>query len=335
MKDEDVLSNAHSMLACRRLGAQNAAMRSFQSGTDPLSDVLATFTLQRVVSARFEAAGSFALRMPAYDHVKIGASIAGAFDLQIAGSSEIVRIEKGDCYLLTDGHAYRTSSGDTDPCADADGAALFAANKGSDGVVRWGSGVATTIAVGARFVFDTIGLEWLRSSVPNLIHITACMPAAAPIRATLALLAAEAVDSGPGQALISERLSDVLLVQALRAHLQSGGTTVGWLSGLSDPRIARALENFHGSLGEVWSVERLAKAGGMSRSAFSDRFLASVGMTPMAYVSAWRMQRIRHALATSDRTFADIAAQNGFLSRTAASRSFRRQFGIAPLDVRR
>lgn len=310
-------------------------MRSSQSKIDPLSEVLTTFTLQRVVSARFEAAEPFALRMPAYDHVKIGAAINGAFDLQIVGSSEVVRIEQGDCYLLTDGRAYRTSSVSADPLDDIDAAGLFAANKGADGVVRWGSGLAMTIVIGARFVFDTIGLEWLRSSVPNLIHIAAHMPAAAPIRATLALLAAEAVDAGPGQGLISERLSDVLLVQALRAHLQSGGTTVGWLSGLSDPRIARALENFHSTPGEAWSVDRLAKAGGMSRSAFSERFLARVGMTPMAYVSAWRMQRIRHALATSDRAFADIAAQNGFLSRTAASRAFRRQFGIAPRDARR
>ena len=309
-------------------------MRSPPSGNDPLSEVLTTFTLKRVISARFEAAEPFALRMAAYDHVKIGAAVAGAFDLQIIGSPRAIRIDKGDCYLLTDGRAYRTSSDPTDADQDMDGAALFAANRGADGVVRWGDGVATTIAIGARFEFDPVGLEWLRSSVPDMIHIAAHTPAAAPIRATLALLAAEAIDPGPGQALVSERLSDVLLVQALRAYLQLGGAAVGWLSGLSDRRIARALESFHGSISELWSVDRLAKAGGMSRSAFSERFLASVGMTPMAYVTAWRLQRIRHALATSDRPFADIAAQNGFMSRTAASRAFRRQFGTAPLSVR-
>jgi AraC-like DNA-binding protein len=267
--------------------------------------------------------------------MKIGAALAGAFDLEVDGLGWVARISTGDCYLLTDGAGYRTRT-DAASGEDWDAAEVFKVHAGPDGVVRWGEGEPSTVVTGARFVFDLVGLEWLRASLPPFIHVPAGAPAAAPIRATLALLAAEGAGSGPGEAVVQERLADVLLVQALRAHIQKSGETgtVGWLAGLADRRIARALEAFHRAVAEDWSVERLAQEGGMSRSSFSAYFFRRVGMTPMAYVSAWRMQRIRHALSDKGRIFAQIAAENGFSSRTAASRSFRIHFGMSPSEAR-
>ncbi len=129
-------------------------------------------------------------------------------------------------------------------------------------------------------------------ALPPIIHIAASSPAAAPLRATLALLGLEAGGGAPGEAVVVDRLADILLVQALRAHLAAAGPEdASWLAGLADPRIGKALRCFHDDVAADWTVAQLAAAAGMSRSSFAERFRARVGMAPLDYLTRWRMVR--------------------------------------------
>jgi transcriptional regulator GlxA family with amidase domain len=121
----------------------------------------------------------------------------------------------------------------------------------------------------------------------------------------------------------------------LRAHFAVvGPEQANWLAGLADPRIGRALRCFHDDVAAEWTVARLAAGAGMSRSSFAERFTAKVGVTPVDYLTSWRMHRVRKALIDSDLTFAEIAARNGYRSRTSCSQAFRRMFGHSPHDLR-
>lgn len=300
---------------------------------DPLSDILTMFTVQRVATIRFESSGPYALRFAGYDHIKFGAILSGSLRLWVEGNPIPVELGPGDCYLLTDGLPYRTSNSDEAP--EIDGNVYFADARGEDGTIRLGEGPVDKVVIGGRFVFDEEGAAWLRSALPQIIHIKASSPAAGPLRRTLELLGLEAGGGAPGENVIVDRLADILLVQALRAYLaENGAGQASWLAGLADPKLARAMRSFHNDVAADWSVASMASAAGMSRSSFAEKFKSVVGVAPLDYVTRWRMQRVRRALIETDLAFATIAEDNGYRSRTSCSQTFKRMFGHPPQDLR-
>ncbi|MBX4862801.1 AraC family transcriptional regulator [Rhizobium sophorae] len=300
---------------------------------DPLSDILTMFTVQRVATIRFESSGPYALRFGGYDHIKFGAILSGSLRLWVEGNPIPIELGPGDCYLLTDGRPYRTSN--SEDAQEIDGNVYFAGARGEDGTIKLGEGPIDKVAIGGRFVFDEEGAAWLRSALPTIIHIKASSPAAGPLRRTLELLGLEAGGGAPGENVIVDRLADILLVQALRAYLaESGPGQASWLAGLADPKLARAMRSFHNDVAADWSVASMASVAGMSRSSFAEKFKSVVGVTPLDYVTRWRMQRVRRALIETDLAFATIAEDNGYRSRTSCSQTFKRVFGHPPQDLR-
>lgn len=296
---------------------------------DPLSDILDEVAVERAIPLRFESRGPYAMRFGPYDHLKFGAVLSGAFRLWVDGEPAPLSLGPGDCYLLTDGRSYRTFVGEDEP--EIDGSDYFAAHRDRDGVVRLGESPPEKVVIGGRFVFDEEGATWLRQALPGVICIRADTPEAAPLRATLALMGAEGGASAPGRGVIFDRLADILLVQAIRAYLASAPTEVAnWLAGVADPRIGRALRAFHAHVARDWSVASLAAESGMSRSIFAERFRARVGLSPLDYLTRWRLYRVRRALVDTDEPLAAIAARNGYRSRTSCSQAFTRLYGLSP-----
>jgi AraC-like DNA-binding protein len=283
------------------------------------------------MTVRFESSGPYAMRFPGAEHLKYGAVLSGSVELCPDGAPPI-HISAGDCYLLTNGSAYTTRTADVPPI---DGKSFFEANRDEAGIVRFGEGVPEKVVIGGRFTLDDVGAEWLRLALPPVIHIPAASPAAIPLRATLAVLGHEAGSGAVGEELVVARIAEILLVQALRAHLTLHGEQQrSWLAGLADPRLGRALRAFHAAIAEDWTIVRLAAEAGMSRSSFAEHFRRRSGLTPMDYVARWRLFRIRRALLEDDRPFAAAAADNGWRSRTSCSRAFRELFGVSPQQLR-
>jgi transcriptional regulator GlxA family with amidase domain len=132
------------------------------------------------------------------------------------------------------------------------------------------------------------------------------------------------------------KLSEVLFVESVRRYLSGlAPEETGWLAGLRDPAIGRALGLLHAQVTQDWTAEALAREVNMSRSAFADRFSAIVGLPPMRYLTGWRMQLARHSLRETRRTVAQIAYEVGYESEAAFSRAFRREFGAPPAAWRR
>lgn len=134
---------------------------------------------------------------------------------------------------------------------------------------------------------------------------------------------------------VMSRLSECLLVEAVRdyAHRISDGQC-SWLKGLADPFVGRALGLMHRDTRASWSTEALAKEVALSRSAFVDRFTAIVGMPPIRYLTAWRLQTARLNLRETHMTIAQLAHSVGYESEEAFSRAFKREFGLAPAQWR-
>ncbi|KRC78579.1 AraC family transcriptional regulator [Achromobacter sp. Root83] len=148
----------------------------------------------------------------------------------------------------------------------------------------------------------------------------------------LALLFAETEQVRCGQRLLADRLFEVVLIQLLRwliDHADEAGVQVGVMTGLSEPRLARALTAMHEAPGEPWTLAALAARAGMSRSAFAAAFKDVVGQPPADYLADWRLTlaqaRLQEGLAVKT-----IAAELGYANASALSRVFSQKMGASP-----
>ena len=133
--------------------------------------------------------------------------------------------------------------------------------------------------------------------LPALLHIRMDQDRTQLLQASLQLLAMETAQRGLGSGMIVSRLADIIFVQAVRAYVDTLDADTGWLAALSDRRIGAALHLLHKDVASNWTVETLAAAAGMSRSAFALRFKAKVGQPPLDYLAHWRMFRAGHIIS--------------------------------------
>jgi AraC-like DNA-binding protein len=172
--------------------------------------------------------------------------------------------------------------------------------------------------------FASRDADLLVSLLPSLIHVCGD-----PRLTTLIQLAVEESRADrAGRDVILARLMEVLFIEALRASGPQGPS--GMLRGLEDPRVAAAIRCIHEEPTGTWSVENLAKAAAMSRSAFFDRFRRMVGMAPMEYLLHWRMVLAKRLLEHRSASIADVARQVGYGSASTFSVAFSRHVGVPP-----
>ena len=185
--------------------------------------------------------------------------------------------------------------------------------------------------------FDHPAAHNLVAVLPDVIRVDAGSgPEAEAMQGTLRLLAAEARVPRPGGAAVVTRLADILVIQILRAWIETApGAEAGWLGALRDPQIGEALRLMHADPARDWTVASLARELAMSRSSFAARFTELVGEPAVAYLTRWRMQVAATALREDGASVAELAGALGYRSEAAFARAFKRVVGSAPGAVKR
>lgn len=175
----------------------------------------------------------------------------------------------------------------------------------------------------------------LIEELPAVIHIKS-FESYSPetINSVLPALIRELKNDRPGAAVVVEKLAEVLLVQVLRAHYEQGKRAEGFLAAMFDKRLTRALRMIHSNYREGLTLDDLAAAAGMSRSAFALQFKSTMGVAPVAYLANWRMCQANDILQLGDVTLSQVADRVGYQSDVSFSRAFKRQFGKSPSAVR-
>ena len=193
---------------------------------------------------------------------------------------------------------------------------------------------ADTVIVCGAFLIGEPDHPALRG-LPRTVRVAGQNGRPAPWLAPLIdAIKAEAIAGGPGSDLVMARLSDAMLLRALRED-SSTVDRPGWLAGLQDPSVGAALEAMHVDLARPWTLASLAKAAGLSRAAFAARFSERVGEPAMGYLSALRVQRARTLLADERMTVAAVARQVGYQSEVGFAAAFKRETGVPPGRYRR
>jgi transcriptional regulator GlxA family with amidase domain len=141
---------------------------------------------------------------------------------------------------------------------------------------------------------------------------------------------------GTGSDVVVAKLSEVLFIETLRRFIQDlPDEHKGWLAGARDPVIGEALALLHKKPSQPWTVADLAHQVGVSRTRFAERFRHFLGEPPMAYLARWRLKLAADKLVCSNANVGEIATEVGYVSESAFSRVFKREFGCPPAQFRR
>ena len=152
-----------------------------------------------------------------------------------------------------------------------------------------------------------------------------------PLDAYVQIALAESKRPRIGSQSVLGRLSELMFVDVIRRYLETlPQDRVGWLAGLRDPHIGRALAELHRNPAHDWTLESLAHHAALSRSAFAGRFLKFVGTPAMQYLTNWRMQLAANQLLSTTDSVAAVANRVGYNSEAAFSRAFKKSAGMAP-----
>ena len=297
---------------------------------DALTAVLAVAGVRGTVAATLDAAEPWGLALDAVAGAAFHAVTDGLAWLRIPGRPD-TRLMPGDVVLLPTGLAHILASATDAATVPFDHlAAEHALAAGQN--LRLGAGPGQTRILCASYHQDPAVTVPLLTLLPDMLHIPA-RQAGAPLDTTLRLLAGEISRPQPGASAVLDRIVDILLVQLLRAWLDTAAApdrAASWLSALTDPIAGPALAALHSQPGRDWTIPSLATAIGVSRATLARRFPAQVGCTPAAYLTRWRMDLAAVRLRDTDDTVGAIAKSLGYTSEYAFNRAFARHRQMPP-----
>ncbi|WP_097462144.1 AraC family transcriptional regulator [Mangrovitalea sediminis] len=293
---------------------------------DPLSDLLSLLKLRSYVSGGFNAGGDFAVQFGRHDGIKFHAVISGECWVSVEDRSEPLRVREGECFLLPLGKAFRVSS---DPSIEAvDVQSILPAT--ADGRIITYNGGGDFLSVGGYFTLSEGPADLLLSTLPSILHIHDSQNGET-LRWCVERMRRELSDRQPGDFVVAQQLATIVLVDALRSHLsQVSPERQGWLVALSDTRLAAAITAFHQAPNERWTLVGLAREAAMSRTAFAVKFKKVVGVTPMDYLTRWRMLLAADLLTYSRQSLLEIGTSLGYESEKSFSAAFKRFMRCSP-----
>jgi AraC-like DNA-binding protein len=314
---------------------------------DALSDVLRMVRLQGGVFLNAEFTAPWCISMQAApedcgslferaEHLVLYHYLAEGRLLAQIDDGKPTELEAGEVIIFPHNHAHLLGSNlDLAPVLSRQ--IVKPSPDGGLWVIRHGGGGAAARIVCGFLASDRLEENPLVGALPPVLRFDTRQGASgAWMRSSLEFAANEIESRRAGSETVLAKLSELLFVEALRRHVEGlPDQQTGWLAGLKDPFVSRALSLLHGRLAQEWTVDDLGREVGLSRSALGERFVRLLGEPPMRYLARWRIQVAAHQLRTSEQSLARIAEQVGYESEAAFNRAFKRSFGTPPATWRK
>jgi len=323
---------------------------------DTLSDLLRSVRLRGAAfyyvsfrgqwSAGAAAASEIAhVVMPGCDHVMEYHVFAKGDGWAAVDGLSPVRLHAGDVVLFPQGDRHVISSAPGLPPGKQPPEALLVRDGRRPLPISFHEGIvdagpmpvesADAIVVCGFLGCDLRPFNPLVAALPRILHLPASR-AGSWVTHAIDQAVRESNEHRPGGDAVLERLSEMMFVDAARRYLESlPEGSVGWLAGLRERHVGRALSLMHERPERQWSVDDLAREVGLSRSALHERFVQYLGQAPMQYLASWRIQLGAKLLRESSRIVADIALEVGYESEAAFARAFKRLVSMPPAAWRR
>ena len=318
--------------------------------TDALSDVLRAVRLAGAVYFDVAATAPWVAEQPTREMVlpkilpgaghlisyhvvtegRCFAGIIGAEPIAVE-AGEVVVFTKGDPHVMSSSPGMRAAPVTAEAFDAAAASPLpFSVNYGGGGRHRSGWSAASLPARRSRSIRCSTTCR--RSSRPE----TRRMAIRTGSASSSVWRSANRGTGGAGGESVLAKLSELMFIEVVRRHLEAlPPVQAGWLAGLRDPSVGKALSLIHRSPARNWTIEELARDVGLSRSVLAERFADLVGLPPMHYLAKWRMQIASELLSGGSTNIATVAAETGYGSEAAFSRAFKKMVGVRPSAWRR
>ncbi len=300
------------------------------SRDDSLSEMLLRLSVRSTVYCLSEMRAPWAFRVAARDVSAFHLVTAGNGWLEVDGEPERIRLQAGDLVILPRGNAHQVRDDASSKILWLDD--ILAEVPPVNGRLAYGGNGERTELVCGGFGIEQLPARPLVASLPTVVHLRG-HDGRAPewLAGLIRMISVEMAADRPGALAVVSRLTDALLAQALRAHIEASASHG---AALDDVQVAQALRLMRERPNDPWTVPALAVAVGLSRSAFAARFRSATGEPPMRSLTRYRLERAASYLRTSAAGLDEIARQTGYESEVSMSKAFRRQYGMAPGSYR-
>ena len=304
------------------------------AAVDVMGEILEAVHLRAAIWGSLDLGSPWRIRVPAGDYLSFYVVARGSMWLELPrttpqrGPSSIA-LSTGDAVLLPLGSAHELRDAEKSDAATI--AFDYAAcpkspHKGKAG----GKGPVTSVIIG-HFTLGQGPRNALLASLPPAIHLPSGAVSSSPqLSGLVPLILSESSSPGAGSSIVLARLADLLFVHSLRLWVSTAGESACGLRAVADPAIGKSLRLMLAEPAKAWTVESLASAVNMSRSAFAARFTQLVGEPPLQYLAGWRMTLAAQKLREDDAVIADVAESVGYSNPVAFSKAFRRIRGVGP-----
>ena len=313
---------------------------------DAFSEILSGVKLSGAVffSAEFSAPWGFSApaSKAVAEYVAPGAPHLVLYHLLVDGSS-VVEIEGGTSLALAPGdvvifpHGDPHIMGNGSPVTPVDNAQelqriLSAGLK----VSRQGGGGEITKFICGYMACDPQLSRVFLGGLPPILKVSIRNDASGQwLEHSLRYSVDNADASRAGGGAVLSKLSEVLFVETLRRYIALlPREQTGWLAGIRDPEVGKALALLHRKPAHPWTIAGLANEVGISRSVLAERFRRYLSEAPIAYLTRWRLQLGAQRLKSTSSSVAEIAAEVGYESEPSFNRAFKREFGLPPARFR-
>lgn len=297
---------------------------------DVLSDVLRAFRLRGTLYFRGEFRAPFGVEVPqTHAAARFHVVLQGQCWVKVCDEDPVL-LQRGDLVVIPHGLPHVLSSDMDSAVIPLDAAIEEAGFEGDGAFHHGGHGQLATLVCG-EFGFGVDPDHPFLNELPSTVHVPATESRSFMwLDEVMRFLGHETKELEAGSEAVLTRLAEILFVQVLRAYMQSARPPSRGLAGLVDPNIQRSLHSMHDRPGEAWTLATLASNAGLSRTKFAQKFHALVGTTPMHYLTAWRVERAKEALADPSLPVSQIAERVGYKSEAAFSRTFKKFVGVGP-----
>ncbi|MDP3307075.1 AraC family transcriptional regulator [Methylotenera sp.] len=302
---------------------------------DALTDILKSLRLSGGVYFRCELSAPWGMDIGQTSVAEFHLVARGRCWLKVAGKESTICLEAGDVVVFPHGHAHVLLDAPESVALSMEAVIGSQKIENYGPVVYGGGGVPANILCG-YFEFDRKIHSPLLDALPLFIHIKgADATELSWLQTTVNFICHETRASGHGTEAVVNRLVEVLFIQIMRAYITQSTMPLGVLSAIADAKVGLALNAMHQKPEYNWTLDELAQQAGMSRTAFSQRFHALAGQTPMYYLTMWRMQKAKNMLESGNMTMSSIAEQAGYQSEASFSKAFKKCMGVSPGACRR
>jgi len=298
---------------------------------DFLSDILNTINLTSSVYFEKRFYGNWGMSMDKSPFGQFHCVTRGSCTLKINSKDEIILLSTGDVVMFPFGHAHLIA--DSAECNIVNGKNVYEAHLAKQDIFTQGDEKTTLIC--GHFEFEKNFPHPLIKSLPDMILIRSDNHASNIMIDIVKEISLENSQKSPGYQSVIHKLAEILFIKVLRHYAIVSNQKIEFLKVFNDKGISEVLNKLHNKPDHDWNLDLLAKISGNSRTSFINKFKKITGLTPIQYLTNWRLLKARNMIKSTDIPLSNVGREVGYNSEVSFSRAFKRQFNTTPGRIRK